>query len=274
LSDFDDYVAEFDAYSEAQRQLYPEMYEDDGTGRLVRRRGIGDGGHHEVGARLRDMDFDGIASEVVFHGSQNDEPVPLPHWGSEQSVLVQEFAAGQSGVGGSGASYLQRVLADQCSVDPVRHVGLAQIPIWDVEASVAELQWAAQAGLRGVNFPTAQPWLPEFNKPVWEPFWSAAADLDLPLTTHIGPARMPTTPGRWAGGGVVRVGHHVGHAGDPVDDAGGAFERNPNLKLVITEVPGMWWPQYMTQLDSTYGPRSTPRPVRTRAWRLLRQAAQ
>ena len=36
-------------------------------------------GHHDITARLRDMDYDGIAAEVIFHGSQNGEIIPFQH---------------------------------------------------------------------------------------------------------------------------------------------------------------------------------------------------
>src|SRR5688572_30183270 len=32
-------------------------------------------GHHDVHARLRDLDRDGVACEVIFHGSQNGQPI-------------------------------------------------------------------------------------------------------------------------------------------------------------------------------------------------------
>jgi hypothetical protein len=34
-------------------------------------------GHFDVHARLHDMNRDGIAAEVIFHGSQNFEPIPF-----------------------------------------------------------------------------------------------------------------------------------------------------------------------------------------------------
>jgi len=34
---------------------------------------------------------------------------------------------------------------------------------------------------------------------------------------------------------------------------GGVFERHPNLKLVITETPGDWFPAKATELDALYG---------------------
>src|SRR5688500_2211605 len=33
-------------------------------------------GHYDVHARLRDLDDDGTAAEVIFHGSQNGQPIP------------------------------------------------------------------------------------------------------------------------------------------------------------------------------------------------------
>src|SRR5215471_12263205 len=33
-------------------------------------------GHYDVHARLRDLDNDGMAGEVIFHGSQNGQPIP------------------------------------------------------------------------------------------------------------------------------------------------------------------------------------------------------
>ena len=49
--------------------------------------------------------------------------------------------------------------------------------MWDVDAAVDELRWAADAGLRGVNFPAPRPWLRPYNDRAWEPFWAAAEEL-------------------------------------------------------------------------------------------------
>lgn len=255
LSVYDDYVRENEAYLQTQKELYPELYEDDGTGRLVRRaKNRKAEGHHDVHARLRDMDFDGVASEVIFHGSQNDEPVPFTTLGDPSSpFLFKNLPPEDPTTAALGRHIYNQWLADQCSVEPERHIGLAQIPIWDIEASVKELEWAAGVGLRGVNFPTAQPWLPELNKPEWDPFWAAAADLNLPLTTHIGAGADADYSGA-VGRAVALFELQTmwGLRAAPWMALGGVFARYPNLKLVLTEVPGMWWPQFITQVDSTY----------------------
>src|SRR5579862_9373266 len=34
-------------------------------------------GHYDVGTRIREMDWDGVSAEVIFHGSQNTEVYPF-----------------------------------------------------------------------------------------------------------------------------------------------------------------------------------------------------
>src|SRR5579862_3656961 len=40
-------------------------------------RNLGTDGHHDMHARLRDMDADGVAAEVIFHASLNRQPIPF-----------------------------------------------------------------------------------------------------------------------------------------------------------------------------------------------------
>src|SRR3954453_8374850 len=93
-------------------------------------------GHHDVHPRLRDMDRDGVACEVVFHGSQNGEPMPF------QPVGTGLFEHAPAELLGAGYRIYNRWLADVLSVEPVRHVGLAYLPLWDIEEAIAELEWA------------------------------------------------------------------------------------------------------------------------------------
>src|SRR5213075_2619409 len=53
-----------------------------------------------------------------------------------------------------GRHIYNRWLADFCSVEPERHVGLAHLPMWDIDAAIEELEWAHAHGLKGVNFPS------------------------------------------------------------------------------------------------------------------------
>ncbi len=202
-------------------------------------------GHHDPVARRLDLDFEGVAAEVIFHGSQNDQPIPF------QTTMLG--VPDEPDLATAGIRIYNTWLAQMCDEAPHRHVGLAHLPMWDVDAAVAELRWAAAAGLAGVNFPAPRPWLLAYNDKAWEPFWAAAEELDMPLTTHSGAgdpqvfqgpeliALMSIESGGWFS---RRAAHLLIFAG--------VFERHPDLRLVLTEQPGEWWPYLENELDSVH----------------------
>src|SRR5439155_19306644 len=82
-----------------------------------------------------------------------------------------------------GQRMYNKWLSEQCSVQPERHVGLANLPMWDVEAAIRELEWASSVGLRGVNFPAPKPGIKPYDHPDWEPFWAACEERGMTLAT-------------------------------------------------------------------------------------------
>jgi predicted TIM-barrel fold metal-dependent hydrolase len=207
-------------------------------------------GHHDVHTRLRDMNRDGIAAEVIFHGSQNGEPMPfLPQLLGNNATM--DFDRELAPV---GERIYNRWLADFCSVEPARHVGLAHVPMWDIDSAVREVEWAADAGLRGVNFPAPRHGVYlEYNDRAWESFWSACEACHMTLATHVGVA----SPGRASGPESLALtsiedGGYFARRAIWWMIFGGVFERHPDLRLVITESPGEWWSYTMVELDSTW----------------------
>jgi len=178
LQAFDDYVGD---PTRSRGRFVPPPPEDSGDATKALWRNRWTAGHHDPIARQRDLEHEGIAAEVIFHGSQNDEPVPF-----QTSMLGPpndpELAA-------AGIHIYNRWLGEYCSASPERRVGLAHLPMWDVDASVRELEFAAEAGLRGINFPAPRPSFKPYNDASWEPFWEAAAGRVLPLP----PRTAPTT---------------------------------------------------------------------------------
>ena len=209
-------------------------------------------GHHDSAARLADYDHDGVAAGVIFHGSMNMEPIPFVPAGLGKARASDE---GNQELVGVGQRIYNRWLADFVSQAPHRHVGIAYLPMWDVEAAVAEVRWARGAGLRGVNFPAMRDGaLPEYNRPVWEPLWSVCEELGMPLVTHVGAG----TNARYSGlEGVALL--QIESGGFASRRAvwwlifAGVFERHPGLKLVITETPGNWFPTTAAELDAVWG---------------------
>ena len=85
------------------------------------------------------------------------------------------------GAGARSAMHIyNQWLADFCSVEPERHVGLVHLPMWDIDAAIARARAGPpRPGSQGVNFPAPRHRrLPPYNDRAWEPFWSACEDLD------------------------------------------------------------------------------------------------
>src|SRR4029450_7964876 len=82
------YLDEFDAYTAANVEPVGSFGRAPGTGFAIagvepkkatgsRIRNFQTEGHYDINARLRDMDYDGVAAGVIFHGSQNGQPFPF-----------------------------------------------------------------------------------------------------------------------------------------------------------------------------------------------------
>jgi predicted TIM-barrel fold metal-dependent hydrolase len=207
-------------------------------------------GHTDMAGRLRDMDFEGIAAEVIFHGSANTETLPF-----RSKVFISEALPSerQLELMAVGAQTYNHWLADACTLEPERHVGLAQIPAWDIDASIREVEWARTAGLRGVNFPPPHAHYLPYNHPDWDRFWAVCADLRMPLTTHAGGgAKFGNAGPGDAQIYTVEEGGYFSRRALPVMIFGEVFERHPSLTLVLTEQPGAWWQYTLAELDSVY----------------------
>jgi predicted TIM-barrel fold metal-dependent hydrolase len=219
-------------------------------------------GHYDVDARLADMDSDGIAAELIFHDSFNGEPFPLRD-GGWPDPADPELAA-------VGFQIYNRWLADFCAAAPERLIGLPHLPMWDLDAAISELRWAADHGFRGVNFPGTRPGWPHYNEPVWEPFWSAAENAGMVLTTHAGGGVDPAATEVFAAAAalmLIEAGGTLNRRVIPRMIIGGVFERHPGLKVVMTEQPGVWVPNLLTEMDSAVlslpqrqGGRPLPKP--------------
>jgi predicted TIM-barrel fold metal-dependent hydrolase len=205
-------------------------------------------GHHDMHARLRDMDRDGVAAEVIWHQSHNGEPIPFL-----EGVSIMFNPADDPTRVAAGYGIYNRWLADACSIEPERHVGLAYLPLWDLEAAIRELEWAGGAGLRGVNFPAPLPGLPHYDDPVWEPYWSACEDHGMVLGTHSGAGSIADYTGPHAGNLLeLEAGGWPARRGLHRLVFGAVFERHPRLTMVLTEQNGDWWSATRREYDSSY----------------------
>jgi predicted TIM-barrel fold metal-dependent hydrolase len=215
----------------------------------VRRTNLQTPGHYDMHARLRDLDSDGVSAEVIFHDSQNGEPMPF----QSDTLLGRGADVDQDfDLLKAGRHMYNHWLADVCSIEPERHIGLMHLPMWDIEACVEELEWARSVGLKGLNFPSPRAFFEPYNNPAWDPFFSRCEDLGVTLCNHGGAA---STGGMYPGAmSIAKFELSMMARICPMDLLvyGGVFERHPGLRLVTTESPGVWWRFVLKEMDSIY----------------------
>jgi predicted TIM-barrel fold metal-dependent hydrolase len=190
-------------------------------------------------ARLRDMDAQGVAADIIFAGGQNDELLPFDTSDDPELQAV-------------GAEIFNRWMVDFCSADPVRLHGVAQLAMHDIPAAIRSVERAKEQGLSSVNFPAPRRGLLPYTEEAYEPFWAVCAELDMPLNTHGGGGDRGYWTGRGARYAARAEGQFMARRALWGLIFSGAFERHPGLKFVLTEQMAGWVPQTLAQLDGIW----------------------
>ncbi|GMU78821.1 MAG: amidohydrolase [Acidimicrobiia bacterium] len=166
-------------------------------------------------------------------------------------------------------------IAEFCAEDPARLKGLAMVNVDDVDDAVGELERVRALGLAGVLVTVKPPaWAP-FHSPVYDRFWAAAQDLELPISLHTATDRGDPRAGddgfaldvkSVPPSVFVNKDYQVRQAlADLIFT--GVFERFPGLRVGTVEHELAWIPFFLDQMDYTY----TDRPPRGH-WHRFRDA--
>jgi predicted TIM-barrel fold metal-dependent hydrolase len=197
--------------------------------------------------RIAALDADGVVGEIVFpDGLTGGNSPPL---GAGLALNTDCDAKLQL----AGAHAHNRWVAEFCALDSARRAGLAVVPILqDIDAAVAEIEWAAKAGLRGgIMIPALWREYPAYHHPRYEPIWAACADLNMPIHTHVAAApdieQLPGSVG-------IYVTEVVWWSVRPMWYLiwSGVFERHPKLKFLISEGGVDWAPSLLKMMDQRY----------------------
>jgi predicted TIM-barrel fold metal-dependent hydrolase len=209
----------------------------------------GEDGLWDADIRTQCLDDDGVAAEVIF--AQGSIPFgPYPAVGGTAKL---DFPVNDEQIAAGCRAY-NRWLADLCSKNPLRHLGIARVPLPDVDAAVAEVEFAAGLGLRGgVHLPpiTSHHMLPFFNDPAYEPFWAACAANGMVLNMH-GGANLDYGSGPESFALTLSEVDWLSHRGLSHLIFSGVFERYPGLHLAMTEQRAHWVHQLLDEFDSVY----------------------
>ncbi len=145
-------------------------------------------------------------------------------------------------------------LAEFVSYDPSRFVGLGLICLMDVPDGVKELQRCAKKGLKGAMIWASPPEDHDHGDPIYDPFWAAAQDLNMPLSLHILTGRAQESRGDPRSTRIARymsLPHEVQRAISTMISCG-VLERFPGLKIVSSENDIGWVPHFLARLDHAF----------------------
>jgi predicted TIM-barrel fold metal-dependent hydrolase len=244
-------------------------------------------GLHDPVLRLADMDREGVAAELIYHG--DFRLGDMFHNATNRQYPLDAWEA--------GARAWNRWAGDAFGFAMDRFLVTAAIgPCVDLDATIAELTWEAEKQFTATFVPgfLRHADMPPLYDEYWEPFWSACEDLELALVVHAGFGTEH---------GVVfpqleRIYNDVAEAAgstdpealfahvDAVSDEsvlffhdflshnvdsrrpmwqmmlGGVFDRHPKLKLVLTEIRLDWIPATMRHLDGVYEQNRSDLPAK------------
>jgi predicted TIM-barrel fold metal-dependent hydrolase len=183
--------------------------------------------------RPADQDRDGVAGEILY---PTVGMVLCSH-----PDLDYKHAAMQA---------YNRWIEGYCAAVPDRLFGIGQTAMRTPEDGIKDLEAIKAAGLYGVMMPNV-PGVEDYDSPIYDEFYEAAAGLGLPLSFHIltGGAGLDARGPRINGFlSIVRACQDV--MGTFVFS--GVFERHPTLKVVCAEADAGWVPHFLYRMDHAY----------------------
>lgn len=191
---------------------------------------------------LADMALDGVSGEVLYP-SQG-----LFYFRLADSALMSAIFRAYNDW-----------LAEFCRADPARLKGIAMINLDDVRDGIGELERAARLGLAGAMITEYPLEDRRYDQPEYEPFWSAASSLGLPISLHTATRRQGKIRGfgektlRDASSRSTKAHYPALSMCDLIFS--GVFERHPKLTLAIVEFELSWVPHVLSSMDYTYRER-------------------
>jgi predicted TIM-barrel fold metal-dependent hydrolase len=186
-------------------------------------------------ARLADQDKDGVSAEIIY-------------------PTVGMMLCNHKDFDYKKACFdaYNRWIAEYCGEYPARLLGCGQTTMRSPQEGIKELEMIKSLGLRGVMMP-GNPQMEDYDSEIYDDFWEAAVDLELPISFHI----LTTKGGGLSGARGPRINSFLSIIRGNQDIMGmlvygGVFARHPKLKVVCVEADAGWVPHYLYRMDHAY----------------------
>ncbi len=198
--------------------------------------------------RISELEDDGVVAEVVF-------PNTIPPFFPTGAVIARPPTPDDYHLRLAGIRAHNRWLVDWCSEYADRRAGIGQIFLNDLDDAIADVRWCHEHGLRGGVLVPAVPddmkHLKPLYAPDYDPLWAVCQELGVVVNSHSGGGGMPDY-GPYPASGLLWVVENPFFSRRPVMQmiVGGAFERFPELRFVLTEQGASWIAPMLATLDS------------------------
>ena len=186
--------------------------------------------------RLQDQETDGVEAEVLF-----------PNYG------MALFGIDHIETQHEAFKLYNDWISNFCKADAMRLYGAPCISVYDIDAGIKEMHRGHDMGLKGAMlWQVPDPRLP-FTSTHYDKLWAAAAEVKQPISCHILTGHSYTKGGPV--GGLERIRNATNRKQD--DSAttlfdfifSGAFDRHPDLRLLLAESEIGWLPFMLQQWD-------------------------
>ena len=198
--------------------------------------------------RISELEGDGVVAEVIF-------PNTIPPFFPTGAVIARPPTPDDYELRLAGIRAHNRWLADWCGEYADRRAGIGQIFLNNVDDAIEDVRWCHRHGLRGGILvhpvPDDMKHLRPLYAPDYDPLWAVCQELGVVVNSHSGGGGMPDY-GPYPASGLLWIAENQFFSRRPVMQmiVGGAFERFPELRFVLTEQGASWIAPMLANLDS------------------------
>jgi predicted TIM-barrel fold metal-dependent hydrolase len=200
-------------------------------------------GCYDVAARVRDMEANWVDRSLCFP--------TFPRFCGQTFLEAKDREVAMACV----LAYNDWMVEEWCGQSGGVNLPLCLIPLWDVEAAVAEVRRNAARGARAVCFSEIPPYLglPSIHTGYWDPFFAACQETNTTVCMHIGSSsKMPATTADAPA--AVQATLSFNNAMASMSDFlfSGVLVRFPTLKLAYSEGQIGWIPYILERADDVW----------------------
>lgn len=204
-------------------------------------------GCYDPRERVKDMDIDGVDAQVTF------PTLPGLAGGTFIEIEDKPYAAALI------RAYNDWLADEWQAADPDRIIAAGILPLWDPQATAAEIRRLKERGIRCISLPSHPGTIPgirPFPDESWAPVWDAMSDTGLPAEVHIVSGKLDVSFLQDAAGSPAEVFVCMAPSSNMQVVAtllfSGILRKWPKLKFISAESGIGWLPYFIERCDYTH----------------------